>query len=61
MGDIERFCPHEGPIQINSPFSLLPLNLDGNRCGKRKGIKNWIEMLIINSAEELSFQETWFP
>ena len=42
------------------PFSLILLNLEGNRFRKRKGVKLWIERLIKNSAEELSFRGIWF-
>ena len=31
-------------------------NLEGSRFRKRKEVKFWIERLIINSAEELSFR-----
>ena len=40
------------------PFLLY--SLEGNRYGTRKGMKFWLEMLIINSAEELSFSGTQF-
>ena len=35
---------------------MILLNLRENRYGTRKGIKFWIERLIINLAEELSFR-----
>ena len=44
---------------FNPPFSSIFLNSEGNRSGTRKGIKFWIERLIINSAE-LSFREIQF-
>ena len=49
-------------LGFHSPFSLIFLNPEGHggwRC-TRKGIKFWIERLIINSARELSFRETCF-
>ena len=50
--------PHRILLGVNPRFSLILLNLEGNRGGTRKGIKFWIERLIINSAEELSFRGT---
>ena len=32
---------------------MILVNFKGNRCGTRKGIKFWIERLIINSTEKL--------
>lgn len=51
-----------GPAVSNLPhaFSLIPLNPEGNRCRTRKGIKLWIERLIINLAGELGFRELNF-
>ena len=40
-------------------FSIF-LSPKKKRGGTRKGIKFWIEKLIIKSAEELSFRGTWF-
>ena len=40
--------------------SLIILNFVGNRCWTRKGIMFWIEMLIMNSAEEPSLSGTQF-
>ena len=47
-------------IWLQSPFSLIFLNLEGNRFRKRKGVKLRTERFIRNSAEELSFIETQF-
>jgi len=46
-------------ICFNTPFSLIFLNLEGNKFGTRKRRQFWAETLIINPAEELSFRETW--
>ena len=40
------------------PFSLILLNLEGNRCWTKKGITFWEERLIITLAEELGFKGT---
>ena len=55
--------PHSVPLGYNSPFSLILLHLEEKRCWTRRGvtfwgIMFWIERLIINSAEELSFGRT---
>jgi len=39
---------------------LILLNLEENRFWTRKGIMFWIEMLIMNSAEEPSLSGTQF-
>ena len=53
-----------GPLRVllgfNPPFPLILLNPEGNRYGTRKGIKFWIERLIVNSAGELGFRATQF-
>ena len=41
-------------IGSNLPFSLICLSLERNTFRKGKGIKFWIERLIINSIEELN-------
>lgn len=41
-------------------FFFILLNLEWNRCWTSWGIMFWIEWLIINSAEELSFRGTEF-
>ena len=51
---------HKGPVgsslvTISSFFFFCSSILGKNRCGTRKEIKFWIQRLIINSAEELSF------
>ena len=43
-------------LGFSPAFSLILLNLKENRYGTRKGIKFWIERLIINSAWELGFR-----
>lgn len=43
------------PLLFGTPQSW------GEWHGTRKGIKLWIEMLIINLKEELGFRRTWFP
>ena len=48
-----------GPFHFYPHFSLTLFNPEGNRGKTRKGIKFWIEKLIINSSEELSFR-TYF-
>ena len=64
MGNTEGLSYLGGPRRIllgfNAPFSLILLNPEGNRGGTRKGIKFWIERLIINLAGELSFRGTPF-
>ena len=57
----------EGLLYLSRPhrvlFSFGPhtrSNPEWNRYSMRKGIKFWIERLIINSAEELGFSGTWF-
>ena len=52
--------PCSVPLAYNSPFSLIQLTPEGNKGRIRKGTKFWIEGLIINSAEELSFRGTPF-
>ena len=47
-------------LSLNPPFSLILLNPEGDRSGTRKGIKFWVQRLIINLAGELSFKETQF-
>ena len=63
VGDTEGLVPR-GPcrvlLSVSAPFSLMLLNAEGNRCGTRKGIKFWLERLIVNSAEELGFRGTRF-
>ena len=58
MGDTEGLLYLGGPHRVlpgfSPSFSLILLNFEGNRGGIRKGIKWWIESLIINSAGELS-------
>ena len=51
--------PYRVPLRFN-PISLILLNPEGNRGRTRKGIKFWIERVIINSAWKFSFGETWF-
>lgn len=41
-------------------FSLILLDPKVSRDGARKGIRFWIERLIINLAGDLSFGGTWF-
>ena len=45
------FCTWEGPsgvlLGLSTPFSLILLSPKGSRGGIRKGIKFWIERLII--------------
>ena len=48
--------PSCSPAQFQSPFSLILLNPKRNRDRTRKGIKFWMEKLIINLAEKLSFR-----
>ena len=53
-------CPggsHRVLLSINPPFSLNLLNLKENRYQTQKEITFWMEKLIINLAEELSFRE----
>ena len=45
--------PHRVLLGFNPPFSLILLNLEGNWGMTRKGIRFWIERLIINLAREL--------
>ena len=52
--------PHRVLLGFNPPFSLILLNPEGKRGGTRKGIKFWIERLIINLAGELGFRGTRF-
>ena len=53
MQDMERFLcsgrPYSDLLSFNPPFSLILLNLEGNRCWTR-----------INSAEGLNFRGTHF-
>ena len=49
--------PHRVLLSINPPFSLNLLNLKENRYQTQKEITFWMEKLIINLAEELSFRE----
>ena len=51
---------HRVLLTFDFPFSVIFLNLEGNTCWTRKGIKFWIERIIVNSAEELSFRGTQF-
>ena len=64
MGNMERILcpggPHRVLLSFNPPFSLISLNLEGNKCWTRKGIPFWIEKLIVNSAEGLGFRGTQF-
>lgn len=48
------------PAQFQSFLFYDTPQLQGNRCRLRKGIKFWVEQLIINSTEELGFRVTWF-
>ena len=63
-GTGRSFCTWESPAGScsvsNPPFSLILPNSEGNRGGTRKGIKFWIERLIINLAGKLSFRGTPF-
>ena len=62
-GTQKGFCtqePHSVRLSYNLPFSLILLNLEKNKHWTRKGILFWIETLIINSTEELSFSGTQF-
>ena len=43
--------PHRVLLGFNPPFSLMFLNLEGNRCRTRKGIRFWIERSTINLEE----------
>ena len=52
--------PHRVLLGFNPPFSFMLLNIEGNRCRTRKGIRFWIERSTINLAEELSFRGTQF-
>ena len=64
MGDMEGLLylggPHRVLLGLSPPFSLILLNPKGSRGGTRKGIKFWIERLIINSSGELGLRGTWF-
>ena len=57
--EYEGVCYREKPIwgllSFHLPFSLLLFIPEGNRGGTRKGIKFWIERLIMNSSGELGF------
>ena len=57
MKDMERLLYLGGP---HRGLSLILLNLRENRYGTRKGIKFWIERLIVHLAEELSFRGVRF-
>ena len=62
-GTQKGFCaqePHRVLLSYKPPFSLVLLSLEENRCWTRKGILFWIEVLIINLAEELGFRGTRF-
>ena len=48
------------PAQFQSFLFYDTPQLQGNRCILRKGIKFWIERLIINSTEELGFRRSQF-
>ena len=48
--------PHTAWLGFIEPFPLMSLNFVGNKGRTRKGMKFWIERLIINSVEEISFQ-----
>ena len=54
LGGPHRSYRDSIPLFFDNP------QLVGNRCWTRKGITFWIEMLIINSAEELGFMRTWY-
>lgn len=41
---------------FNPPFILIFLHLERNRFGTSKGVKFWIESLVISSAESLCFK-----
>ena len=43
--------PHRLLLGFNPPFSLMFLNLEGNRCRTSKGIRFWIERSTINLEE----------
>ena len=45
-------------LSFSPPFSLLLLGPDGNRDRTSKGIKFWIERLILYLAGELGFRGT---
>ena len=48
-------------VSIPTPsFFFILLNLEWNRCWTSWGIMFWIDWLIINSTEELSFRDTEF-
>ena len=57
MGDTNRLLYpgmlHRVLLSFNPLFSLTLLNPEGNRGRTRKGIKFWIERLIINLSREL--------
>ena len=48
--------PHRVLFDSNPLFSLILLSPEGNGGRRRKGIKFWMERLIINSAGELGFR-----
>lgn len=54
QGPWRNFCILEAPS-----FLKILISLEGNRSRTRKGIQFWIERLIINSAGELNFSETY--
>lgn len=62
--DAEELLYPGGPDRVlfglNSPFPLILLNLEGNKCETKKGIKFWIERLITNSVGELGSRGTQF-
>ena len=64
MGDTNRLLYpgmlHRVLLSFNPLFSLTLLNPEGNRGRTRKGIKFWMEKLIINLAEKLSFRALSF-
>ena len=47
--------PHRVLLGFNSPLSLILLHPVDDRDRTRKGIKFWMESLIINSTGELDF------
>lgn len=47
-------------LGFSAHFSLILINPERTRGRARKGIKFWVEKLIINSAEDLDFRGTGF-
>ena len=64
MEDMEKLLYAGRPCRVllsfNPPFPLILLHLEENMCKTRKGIKSWIERLIVNLVEELGFRGTQF-